>query len=229
MVSKQTANKRERTSNTLTRNKRRRTTRLAYTNASEPHRDHGPASEMFWAARRILKDDGSRYLVEWEGIDPGTGRPYEPTWEPHDFVTPALEAEWKETIAAQSTVTGHTHSQAPSFGEADDRMQSLGGSPGLVTSGQPPTERVPQSQSASTVFPLQMHQPQRSSSSLVLESQQSSCALGDRNSYTCGVILARQNNVRLTISTTTTLKETSGSNQQNLATANGAGHTDEVI
>jgi hypothetical protein len=163
------------------------------------------------------------------GHRPRTGRPYEPTWEPHDFVTPALEAEWKEIIAARSTVTGHTHSQAQSFGEADNRMQSLGGSPGLVTSGQPPTERVPQCQSASTAFPLQMHQSQRSSSSLVLESQQSACALESRNSYTCGVILARQNNVSLTISTTSTLKETSGSNQRNPATANGAGHMDEVI
>jgi hypothetical protein len=229
MVSKRAANKRKRTSNTPVRNKRRRITQLAHTNASEPHRDHGPASEIFWAARRILKDNGSCYLVEWEGIDPGTGRPYEPTWEPHDFVTPALEAEWEEIIAARSTVTGHTRSQAQSFEEADNRMQPLSGSPGLVTSGQPPTKRVPQCQSVPTAFPQQMHQSQRSSSSLSLESQQSACALEDRNSYTCGVILARQNNVNQTISTTTTLEETSGSNQRNPAIARGSGHTDEVI
>ena len=118
MVSKQTANKRKRTSNTLAQNKRRRT-RLAYTNASEPCQGNGLASEKFWAARRILEDNGSRYLVEWEGIDPATGRSYKPTWEPHDFVTSALEAEWKEIVAARSTVTEHTHSQAQSFGEAD--------------------------------------------------------------------------------------------------------------
>ena len=229
MVSKQTANKRKRTSNALTRNKRRRATRLAHTNASEPHRDHGPASEIFWAARRILKDNGSCYLVEWEGIDPGTGRPYEPTWEPHDFVTPALEAEWEEIIAARSTVTRHTRSQAQSSEEADNPMQSLSGSPGLVTSGQPPTKRESQCQSVSTAFPQQMHQSQHSSSSLSLESQQSACALEDRNSYTCGVILARQNNVNQTISTTTTLEETSGSNQRNPATANGSGYTNKVI
>jgi hypothetical protein len=229
MVSKRAANKRKRTSNTLARNKQRRITQLAYTSASEPYRDHGPASEIFWAARRILKDNGSCYLVEWEGIDPGTGRPYEPTWEPHDFVTPALEAEWEEIIAARSTVTRHTRSQAQSFEEADNPMQSLSGSPELVTSGQPPTKREPQRQSVSTAFPQQMHQSQHSSSSFSLESQQSACALEDRNSYTCGVILARQNNVNQTISTTTTLEETSGSNQRNPATANGSGHTDEVI
>ncbi|CAG5190207.1 uncharacterized protein ALTATR162_LOCUS12151 [Alternaria atra] len=210
MVSKRAANKRKRTSNTLARNKRRRITQLAYTSASEPHRDHGPASEIFWAARRILKDNGSCYLVEWEGIDPGTGRLYEPTWEPHDFVTPALEAEWKEIIPARSTDTGHTHSQAQSFEEADNRMQSLSGSPELVTSRQPPTKR-------------------RSFSSLFLEPQQSACALEGGNSYTCGVILARQNNVNLTISTTTTLEETSGSNQRNPATANVSGHTNEDL
>jgi hypothetical protein len=208
MVSRQPANKRKRISNSLAPNKRRRTTRLAYTNVSEPHRAHGSASETFWAARRILKDNGSCYLVEWEGIDPGTGRPYDPTWEPHGFVTPALEAEWKEIIAARSTVIRHTRSQAQSFGEADNRMQSLSGSPVLVTSGQPPTKRVPQCQSVSTGFSQEMHQSQHSSSSLFLESQQSAWALEDGNSYTCGVILARQNNVDLTISTTTTLKET---------------------
>jgi hypothetical protein len=229
MVSRQPANKRKRTSNTLARNKRRPTTRLAYTNASEPHRAHRPASETFWAARRILKDNGSCYLVEWEDIDPGTRRPYEPTWEPHGFVTPALEAEWKEIIAARSTVTGHTRSQAQSLEEADNRMQSLSGSPELVTSGQPPTKRVNQCQSVSTAFPQQMHQSQRSSSSLFPESQQSACALEDGDSHTCGLILARQNNVNQTISTTTTLEETSGSNQRNPATANGSGHTDEVI
>ncbi|XP_014550392.1 hypothetical protein COCVIDRAFT_31852 [Bipolaris victoriae FI3] len=229
MVSKQTANKRKRTSNTLARNKRRRTTRLAYTNASEPYRGHGPASEKFWAARRILKDNGTRYLVEWEGIDPATGRLYEPTWEPHDFVTPALEAEWKEIIAARSTVTGHTHGQAQSFGEADSQIQSLGGSPGLVTVGQPPTKRLPQCQSASTAFPQQKHQSRRSSSSLFLKSQQSTCVLEDRNSHTCGIIPARQDNVTLTINTTTTLKETSGSNQWNPAIVNGAGDMDENL
>jgi hypothetical protein len=109
MLSKQTANKRKRTSNTptLARSKQRRTTRLTLTNASEPFRVHGSGSEVYWAAKRILKDDGLRYLVEWEGIDPGTRRPYESTWEPHNFVTPALEADWKETIAAQRTATRH--------------------------------------------------------------------------------------------------------------------------
>lgn len=229
MVSKQTANKRKRTSNTPARNKRRRTTRLAYTNASEPYRENRPASEKFWAARRILKDNGSHYLVEWEGIDPATGRLYKPTWEPHDFVTPALETEWKGVIATQSTVAGHTHSRAQSFGEADSRMQSLGGSLGLVTVGQPPTKRLPQCQSALTAFPQQTHQSRRSSSSLFVEPQQSACAIEDRNSYTCNTTIATQNNVTLTISTTTTLKKISGSSQRNSATVNGAGDADEVI
>ncbi|KAH8704449.1 hypothetical protein GQ44DRAFT_630364, partial [Phaeosphaeriaceae sp. PMI808] len=53
-----------------------------------------------WAATRILQDNGTHYLVEWDGIDLAIGSPYEPTWEPHNFVTPALEVEWEETMAA---------------------------------------------------------------------------------------------------------------------------------
>ncbi|RYN17960.1 hypothetical protein AA0114_g13011 [Alternaria tenuissima] len=133
MLSKQTANKRKRTSNTptLARSKRRRTTRLTLTNASEPFRVHGSASEVYWAAKRILKDNGLRYLVEWEGIDPGTRRPYESTWEPHNFVTPALEADWKETIAAQRTATRHAlaepdvSDETSSFLTRSERSKSL--------------------------------------------------------------------------------------------------------
>lgn len=42
------------------------------------------ASETYWAARKILSERRIRgvtqYLVDWEGIDPDTGKPYDPSW-----------------------------------------------------------------------------------------------------------------------------------------------------
>ncbi|PVH90472.1 hypothetical protein DM02DRAFT_440273 [Periconia macrospinosa] len=52
-------------------------------------------ANKYWDAVRILQDNGTRYLVEWYP-DPVTGTRYPPTWEPHNYVTPALESEWKE-------------------------------------------------------------------------------------------------------------------------------------
>ncbi|OWY49423.1 zn2 cys6 DNA-binding protein [Alternaria alternata] len=212
MVSKQIAKKRRRTSNTPAQSKRRRTTRLALTDASGPYRAHASASEVFWAATRILEDNGTRYLVEWDGIEPGTGRPYEPTWEPHNFVTLALEADWKKPIAAQSTATRRIHNQAQSFEEAGNRVQSSSESPETVAFGQSPIEGISRCLSVSTASPQQMRQPQRNPNSLLQDPEPTA-----------------QNNASLTISTMTTREETLGSNQRDPAIADGSGHTDDHL
>lgn len=36
--------------------------------------------DRYWTAETILDEDRTRYRIKWEGIDPKTGRPYEPTW-----------------------------------------------------------------------------------------------------------------------------------------------------
>ncbi|KAH8696898.1 hypothetical protein GQ44DRAFT_733544 [Phaeosphaeriaceae sp. PMI808] len=227
MALKRTANKRKQTSNNLTRNRRRRTTPPAYKNASQPEQDHSPASETFWAATRILQDNGTHYLVEWDGIDPATSSPYEPTWEPHDFVTPALEAEWKETIAAQSAVARHTQGQAQSYGEASNQTRSTHE---LLEPPLPAhclTEKAHQCQSASTAFPQQMQQSRCDSSSLFVGSQESECEFENSGLRSCGVVLTSQSNNGSASYTTTTSKEVSVSNQHKSATVNGAGDTDE--
>ncbi|KAH8726731.1 hypothetical protein GQ44DRAFT_725910 [Phaeosphaeriaceae sp. PMI808] len=224
MALKRTANKRKRTSNNLTRN---RTTPPAYKNASQPEQDHSPASETFWAATRILQDNGTHYLVEWDGIDPATSSPYEPTWEPHDFVTPALEAEWKETMAAQSAMARHTQSQAQSYWEGGDRARSTHESPEPLLPAHCLTEKVHQCQSASTAFPQQMRQSRCDSSSLFVGSQESECEFENSGLRSCGVVLASQSNNGSASYTTTTSKEVSVSNQHKSATVNGAGDTDE--
>merc|ERR1712227_109077 len=35
---------------------------------------------------RKTKKNGAEYLVRWEGIDPDTGKPWEPTWEPAEEI-----------------------------------------------------------------------------------------------------------------------------------------------
>jgi hypothetical protein len=97
---------------------RRRTQRFTHTKARKSQLTHSLASKRLWAAERIEEDNGTHYRIRWEGTDPATGDPYEPTWEPHDFVTPALEAAWKETIAARDDVAGHIAHHAQPHREA---------------------------------------------------------------------------------------------------------------
>jgi hypothetical protein len=110
MATKLPRNTRKQKSKNFAQKGRRRTKRFSYTNADKPQRGRSLASEIYWAAIEILEDNGTHYRIRWDGTDPATGSPYEPTWELHEFVTPDLEEKWKETIAAQSAVAGHTES-----------------------------------------------------------------------------------------------------------------------
>lgn len=40
---------------------------------------------QYWSVRKVLDEDeiSRQYLVDWHGVDPKTGLPWEPTWEPH--------------------------------------------------------------------------------------------------------------------------------------------------
>ncbi|KAH7394827.1 hypothetical protein BKA66DRAFT_438626 [Pyrenochaeta sp. MPI-SDFR-AT-0127] len=233
MASDPTANKRKRNSKTLTRNKRRRIQLPACPNAIEPERGRSPASETFWAATGILEDNGTHYLVEWDGVDPATGSSYEPTWEPHDFVTPALEAEWKETKAAQSGTARYTQSRVQSYGETNDRVQSSGESPEALmpTQGITPVHclvgRVLQSQNSLIASPQQTRQSRRDSNSLFVGPQQSEGGLETNDLRSCGVVLTSESNDGSASYVMTVPKEESSCNQQNSATVNVAGDTDE--
>jgi hypothetical protein len=39
----------------------------------------------YWSVKEILDENEAErtYLVDWEGIDPETNRPWDPTWEPY--------------------------------------------------------------------------------------------------------------------------------------------------
>ncbi|KAA1088931.1 hypothetical protein PGT21_000300 [Puccinia graminis f. sp. tritici] len=49
-----------------------------------------------WAANQILQEKGGKYLIEWSGLDPTTGRPWEPSWEPKKMANRALVADWQK-------------------------------------------------------------------------------------------------------------------------------------
>lgn len=41
---------------------------------------HSDDSDNMYEVVRILKEDETRYFVEWAGIDPDTGKDWAPTW-----------------------------------------------------------------------------------------------------------------------------------------------------
>ncbi len=67
-------------------------------------------SQNLWEADCILDERGpaitGAYLVKWKGIDPATGKTYEPTWEKKGGCTPALIEEWKAVKKEDPSVAG---------------------------------------------------------------------------------------------------------------------------
>jgi hypothetical protein len=125
MPPKRTTNKREKVLGRLISDKRRRTAQLRDDKTSTSRIRHSRANEVFWPAKRIIQESETHYEIEWE-----------PTWEPHDFVSPRLEAEWKGTVAPQTAAqeiyggelnckvgtVGKYGSQAASLGAPDNRQ-----------------------------------------------------------------------------------------------------------
>lgn len=60
----------------------------------------------FYAAKAILKETEVRYLIAWKGVNPETGRAWEPTWEPKRFANDELLAAWvrKRNARGKKTV-----------------------------------------------------------------------------------------------------------------------------
>ncbi|OJD34092.1 chromo domain-like protein [Diplodia corticola] len=68
------------------------------------------AKRETFAAYAILGEKGNRYRIGWKGIDPATGAPYEPTWEPKRYANAALKHEWAEKKAKQRRAMKQTPS-----------------------------------------------------------------------------------------------------------------------
>ncbi|MBE7181309.1 MAG: hypothetical protein INR71_08885, partial [Terriglobus roseus] len=55
---------------------------------------HVSKKSELWEAREIIDESATHYLIEWEGLDSGTGKPYEPTWEPKSNANTPLRKSW---------------------------------------------------------------------------------------------------------------------------------------
>jgi hypothetical protein len=90
MASKRITSKRKKAPKRLVPSTQRQTTKVSDNKASMCRTRHSQTREVFWPVKRILQENSTHYEVEWE-----------PTWEPHSYVTPDLEALWKEEVATQ--------------------------------------------------------------------------------------------------------------------------------
>ncbi|KAK8111757.1 uncharacterized protein PG998_008214 [Apiospora kogelbergensis] len=83
------------------------------------------ADQDYWEIRGILKERKRQgqlqYLVDWIGQDPGTGRAYEPTWEPAANVTQLAIDEWAKEKSRAGVAKSASHPRRSS-------VQSSGGS-----------------------------------------------------------------------------------------------------
>ncbi|KAI4672694.1 uncharacterized protein J4E78_001196 [Alternaria triticimaculans] len=88
--------KRKRNSLRTNTNKR---SRYVDSSQSEP----GSQSDTLWAAESILDERVVRgvrkYYIQWQGIDPKTGKTWEPTWEPEENANDLLVAHWAQEKA----------------------------------------------------------------------------------------------------------------------------------
>ncbi|KAK7954344.1 hypothetical protein PG996_015228 [Apiospora saccharicola] len=69
---------------------------------------------VYYEIQGILKERKKngrvwKYLIAWEGLDPETGQPYEPTWEPVSFVTQEAIDEWEREKLRAGVATGNAH------------------------------------------------------------------------------------------------------------------------
>ncbi|KAI5475591.1 hypothetical protein MNV49_001147 [Pseudohyphozyma bogoriensis] len=65
--------------------------------------EHGEALDERWAALK-LKETKTKYLIEWSGTDPDTGKAWEPSWEPKANASATLVKKWDKSKADQHLV-----------------------------------------------------------------------------------------------------------------------------
>ncbi|KAE9392616.1 hypothetical protein BT96DRAFT_264993 [Gymnopus androsaceus JB14] len=56
-----------------------------------------------WDAVEIVAELGNKFKVKWDGIDPGTGKPWQDSWVLKHDATDDLVAAWREKHPRSST------------------------------------------------------------------------------------------------------------------------------
>lgn len=60
-----------------------------------------PGDDGYWPAIEILNERKHDYLVNWDGINPDTGRAWTPSWTRKAEVTEDLVEAWEATKATK--------------------------------------------------------------------------------------------------------------------------------
>ncbi|KAI9822577.1 MAG: hypothetical protein M1827_000296 [Pycnora praestabilis] len=83
---------------------------------SEVEEREGSASDQYWKVKDIIGERSNQYRIDWDGLDPQTGKKYKPTWEPKFYVTKAAIAAWEkrkqEKTVSSRRATGQSSSPA---------------------------------------------------------------------------------------------------------------------
>lgn len=76
----------------------------SHSNSDSEQREQDSQEE--WEALRILEQTGRgfgvRFLIEWAGLDPATGKQWEPSWVKATNVSDGLRIAWREEQAQQA-------------------------------------------------------------------------------------------------------------------------------
>ncbi|KAH6882896.1 hypothetical protein BKA58DRAFT_329969 [Alternaria rosae] len=145
----------QRTLRVMARTKRKRNSLRTNTNKRSRYDDSSPSeagstSDTLWAAECILDEHVVRgvrkYYIQWQGIDPKTGKTWEPTWEPEENANDLLVAHWTQEKArdlaevdqqSQGSDSRHSEGQQEAQAQASRRIRN----PRVIDSSPEPTDR----------------------------------------------------------------------------------------
>ncbi|KAI9722949.1 MAG: hypothetical protein M1812_001398 [Candelaria pacifica] len=111
--------KRQSESSTPRSKKVKNTNKAREPSTSGQQNDSLSADEFSWALRDIIDENRTYYKIDWEGIDPETGRRYEPSWEPKGNANRDAIEDWEEKKrekAAHNAAEGRLRRSRPSKG-----------------------------------------------------------------------------------------------------------------
>lgn len=71
--------------------------------------------ETLWQVIEIIAEKGNKYKVRWAGVDPKTGKAWDPDWVTKPNVTSDLVKEWKLKKAKKKKSKGSGRRQCTEY------------------------------------------------------------------------------------------------------------------
>ncbi|KAG8728789.1 hypothetical protein FRC12_021486, partial [Ceratobasidium sp. 428] len=78
--------------------------------------------DRLYNVEKILDEKGRKYKVQWEGIDPATGKKWKPDWVPKTDCTDGLISEWKREKEARKRRAASAKSSSSASGSVTSRL-----------------------------------------------------------------------------------------------------------